>query len=1098
MQQQQHLQKMRRNRPIFKSSIKTITTTKQKREPHPDMVVPKHIVNEILLIGSVIGSSDVSTTPKHSNSNSNNPIIDVDDPEFIPVSDSLQWLQDLQRVLRRDHDIYRPISLLLGTWNFVSQKLIPLCISSSHDKALVLTACKLLVILTKPMSGEAKKAGRLVVDVKSGNVEDSVVRQQIELRKNAIAQSDLLMEYKKLFVRHASHRYAFRTTTTNNTNNNNTNAKKSGLFSIFTNLLATPLSKIGSSRTSEDHLQIELVLHLIRNLLSISPLNTFGSPEKSQQDVQLHRELVVVLKEEEVLDVLMVLGQEVERRENQGYNLLLMEILGCLLRGQDPSDVALSATKPPTPSLSTPVTTHSNPKKKSKTTTPTKTRIVRTTAARASSSLGDSLKAHLQSERQKTQTLKSSRHSHFGGTLLISKPGGKRSYVSASDYLARGGKTATATAKVGASRRKNKMAEVFVGSGKSSSMNSRPGASATLSREAAGPNSKRAKVALHEFCTKFVEDCYGPLMKSLKNEFRRESSKLENGDKTFFFKIIWFFHQWWRVGREHRNEGAGKKDVGTKSEEADGLKKPNGSAQNLIFTMDVFMFNLVLTSTDEYFDHKKPAALAQAAALYTEMIHMLHAMYDSQDSTEHMMALGLMDRLFYANEPIDRLPKLLSRWTPGMYGREYLCDLVECTHVTLRLLDVNDRRCIESVAENESERRRPKDAVERMTLTALEFDKNHYFMRKFVSNQIVFMYTQLLSQYAVNAAHVNRHIAAYFIRLCKFSTKDIGADTGADDMEVDDALGKNYLATKTSTMEPILYNIGLFSVLDKVLNDPIIRDKEEFNSLLMFAASFMKRFALAAEANPVLYVEALFKHPNPQRFSESTANMYVNEELRMIAVRDLLLEDQRKYEQQADEDLYKEKQGKDEEEDGGAVNKTSGYDDDEEEELEFNDDDDIHMDTSGVGKKKRRRKSRKRRKSKAKSVMSEEDESDAEEEEVELNGNAGDIDEATTKDDEDNVSNEQENEQSSSEASGSILITQEGVDASPSDTFPSATNADDKIESPKLSGKKRIRKSQEAGDDEGDSDEEDFLGSSPGAAPAKVTRRVIFEDDDDE
>eukprot|EP00585_Thalassiosira_rotula_P011100 CAMPEP_0196154244 /NCGR_PEP_ID=MMETSP0910-20130528/38501_1 /TAXON_ID=49265 /ORGANISM="Thalassiosira rotula, Strain GSO102" /LENGTH=98 /DNA_ID=CAMNT_0041418209 /DNA_START=69 /DNA_END=362 /DNA_ORIENTATION=- len=98
--------------------------------------------------------------------------------------------------------------------------------------------------------------------------------------------------------------------------------------------------------------------------------------------------------------------------------------------------------------------------------------------------------------------------------------------------------------------------------------------------------------------------------------------------------------------------------------------------------MDVFMFNLVLTSTDEYFDHKKPAALAQAAALYTEMIHMLHAMYDSQDSTEHMMALGLMDRLFYANEPIDRLPKLLSRWTPGMYGREYLCDLVECTHVT--------------------------------------------------------------------------------------------------------------------------------------------------------------------------------------------------------------------------------------------------------------------------------------------------------------------------------------------------------------------------------------------------------------------------------
>ncbi len=48
----------------------------------------------------------------------------------------------------------------------------------------------------------------------------------------------------------------------------------------------------------------------------------------------LHRELIVLMKEEMVLDVLMVIGQEVERRENEGYNLLLMEILHHLLRSQ--------------------------------------------------------------------------------------------------------------------------------------------------------------------------------------------------------------------------------------------------------------------------------------------------------------------------------------------------------------------------------------------------------------------------------------------------------------------------------------------------------------------------------------------------------------------------------------------------------------------------------------------------------------------------------------------------------------------------------------------------------------------------------------------
>lgn len=140
------------------------------------------------------------------------------------------------------------------------------------------------------------------------------------------------MEYKHLFVKHPSHHYAFKDMGGKRSEKEENGGM--GLMSIFTSLLAEPLSKTGSSRTSADHLTIELVLHLIRNLLSISPLNTFGSPEKSQYASQLHRELLIVLQEEMVLDVLVCVGQEVERRENSGYNLLLMEILSCLLRGQ--------------------------------------------------------------------------------------------------------------------------------------------------------------------------------------------------------------------------------------------------------------------------------------------------------------------------------------------------------------------------------------------------------------------------------------------------------------------------------------------------------------------------------------------------------------------------------------------------------------------------------------------------------------------------------------------------------------------------------------------------------------------------------------------
>ncbi len=753
-----------------------------------------------------------------------------------------------------------------------------------------------------------------------------------------------------------------------------------------------------------------------------------------------------------------------------------LDLVDFHLELQDPSEVARCDGESQTSSLSAPITIVD--KKKKASSSDTKSYVVRTTVtSRANPAGHDSLKARLQSERQKLQLSTSSRHSHFGGTLLISKPSGKQSYVSAIDYLAKKSNVSASSSSVGGggsaggsstaaaagqpTRRRNKKAEVFVGSGKSSALHS--GASATLPREIAGPTAKRAKLALNSFCTKFVQDCYGPVMKSLKNEFRRDSNRLEDGDRTMFFRIVWFFHQWWRISREQKGESVLHKDNNSSGAKSNGGPKdvenePVGesSTHNIIFTMDVFMFNLVLNSTDEFFEHKKPAALAQSVALYTEMIQMMHVMYEAKDSTEHMMALGLMDRLFYATEPLDRLPKLLSRWSPGMFSREYLCDLVECSHIIWKLLDANAEQCLQTASLDEP--RRPQHAVERMNMTASEFDKNHHFMRKFVSNQIVFMYTQLLSQYDVNASHINRHIIAYFIRLSKFVINHVNAE----EADFDDALGKNELTTKQSTMEPILYNIGLFTVLKKILNDPMIRDKEEFTGLLVFASSFMNRFAKVAEVNPMLFVEAMFKHPIPHRFCELATNMYVNEELQMIAVRDLLLEDQMRYEQQ---DAQQEAKESDNSKDIEGEKMVPAYDDEEEEDYEFNE----HDDTDNLfTKKKIRRRMRKSRKSKLWSITAteEEDKSDREDEEEEFNDDGAG-----------SVSHERGNDhiegKSCDPPSNEEIVASESI-----------------CDTSKLIGMKRIRKSHEH--DIEDSEDEDFLGSS---GPMKLNKRTIFDDD---
>jgi timeless len=117
------------------------------------MNVQKNIVDELLLVCGVIGTSVQKDATGRE--------------RLVPVTDCLNWLQDLQRALRRDDDLYRPISLLLGKWKVVQHKLLPLTASCRYDTPMVLTVVKILVILTKPLSDNTLRAGRMVIDTMS-------------------------------------------------------------------------------------------------------------------------------------------------------------------------------------------------------------------------------------------------------------------------------------------------------------------------------------------------------------------------------------------------------------------------------------------------------------------------------------------------------------------------------------------------------------------------------------------------------------------------------------------------------------------------------------------------------------------------------------------------------------------------------------------------------------------------------------------------------------------------------------------------------------------------------------------------------------------
>ena len=499
------------------------------------------------------------------------------------------------------------------------------------------------------------------------------------------------MEYKRAFCHHPSHSRKLAS---------KTSSDPGGVLSIFVSLLAEPLSRTGTARTETDHLTIELVLHLFRNLLSAEPL-LHASPESAHRAQQLHNELVHLLEQELVLEILLVIGADLEQRENAQYNLLIMELLHHLIRNQDPTAVAKYGT-------------NSDAAERLERDISSKRAAEGQDGSKRSSARHGSLKAQLLKEKSSFQSTIPSRHSHFGGTLVVKGGAGgtKTQFVSA----ARVGDKRRQTAPV--AKRKNKKTEVFVGRSvrtkaeiSSTDSGNGPMLSGSL---VGGPAQKRAWQTLHNFCERFVlmENCYGPVMKSLKNEFRRDSVRLEDGDRVVFFRVVWFFCQWWRASGKRKNQ--------EKSSSA------QGSLGQLIFTMDVFTFNLVLNATDTFVQHKKYARLAQAVALLAEMMHLLHIMYTSDEETETIMSMGLMDRLFFGSDPLDRLPKLLSSWAPGTSSREYLCDLVEVTHMTLKLLDANAKACAGVASSKEAKH----DTIAKMKAAVADFDVNSYFIRK--------------------------------------------------------------------------------------------------------------------------------------------------------------------------------------------------------------------------------------------------------------------------------------------------------------------------------------------------------------------------------
>lgn len=359
-----------------------------------------------------------------------------------------------------------------------------------------------------------------------------------------------------------------------------------------------------------------------------------------------------------------------------------------------------------------------------------------------------------------------------------------------------------------------------------------------------------------------------------------------------------------------------------------------------------------------------------------------------------------------------------------------------------------------------------QDTITKMKVAAADFDVNSYFTRRLVSNHTVFMYTKLLSQYASNSTQTNHRILAFLLRLSKFHIHVADPETQ-----------HHPLAAKTVTFEPILYSVQTLVVMDRILNDHSIRRDKKFEPLLAYCASFVHRFAKATQANPLFFVEALFRHPIPHRFCDLSTNLYVSEELRMLAERDLLLEEQRRLEASG----------------GCGADEYSGDDDgdndDSEEELEF---EDFGVTAPLKPAAKRRRTGGKLIRGHARNT--EASENSESESEAPSMSRAESLAKKRRVFDDDSSDDEEEEDGLAADAH---------ANKRESDT---ATAAESKLQSPGLDSTAETNSNRPVTHDESDSDDSDSQGvdgdpksreSSPTTAVAKDAERIVASDSSD-
>nr|XP_006822584.1 PREDICTED: protein timeless homolog [Saccoglossus kowalevskii] len=414
-------------------------------------------------------------------------------------------------------------------------------------------------------------------------------------------------------------------------------------MAVLAKKLKSLLDMEWEDRREEHTLLMERVLLLLRNILHI-PADP-NEEKRTDDDASIHDRVLWVLNTSGMDKLLLYISSS---DGEQQWCMHVVEIISLMLREQDAEQLA-------------------------------KAGIGRTDAEK------EQEENELEMLRQKDQSLRkarlkqySARHSRFGGTFCV------KNIKSISDNDLIYHRSLNTADNINFDREKS------VGR---KPRNRRSMKESDIKRR----STLNIRLFLKEFCVLFLENCYNPLMHSVRDNLLHE--RAQKNDESYYLWAMRFFMEF---SRRHNF----RVDIVSETFSVQSFHYIQTNLQNY--------YEMMLADKKEVTQWSRRMHLALKA--YSELLMTLDTMGRCKDDSLKDGADVIKSNIFYVMEYREIFQTLLRKYDPVKLTKSFLKDLIETTHVFVKMLETHakSRRSI-MVQKKMKKRRKKSQRKERIT-----------------------------------------------------------------------------------------------------------------------------------------------------------------------------------------------------------------------------------------------------------------------------------------------------------------------------------------------------------------------------------------------